>query len=253
MLKKAIVRRPCENMVKGISNGKQGSPIHSTALEQHDKYIQALEKCGLQVTILEKNNTFPDSVFIEDTAILAKEFAIITNPSPKSRKEEIAGVIPALKQQFKTMEFIAAPGTLEGGDIMQVGDTFYIGRSARSNDDGIRQFKKIVTKHGYNPIAVEIPDMLHLKTGVSYLGNNILLITEKLKDNPAFTTFKKIIAEEPEALAANSLNINERILIPKGYPSTVKKLENEGFNVIELEITEFMKLDGGLSCMSLRI
>jgi len=252
MLKKAIVRRPCENMVKGISNGKQGSPVYSTALEQHDQYIQALEKCGLQVTILEKNNTFPDSVFIEDTAILTKEFAIITNPTPKSRKEEIAGIIPTLKQQYKTIEYIAAPGTLEGGDIMQVGDTFYIGRSSRSNDDGIRQFKRIVTKHGYNTTTVEMPDILHLKTGVSYLENNVLLISEQLKDNPAFDSFKKIIAEAPEAHAANSLNINGKILTPKDCPSTLKKLENEGFNVTELEITEFMKLDGGLSCMSLR-
>jgi len=252
MLKTAIVRRPCENMVQGISNGKQGVPDYSIATEQHNQYIQALEKCGLQVTILEKNNTFPDSVFIEDTAVLTREVAIVTNPTPKSRKEEVAGIISTLKQHYKTIEYIAAPGTLEGGDIMHVGDTFYIGRSARSNDDGIRQFKKIVTKHGYNPVTVELPDILHLKTGVSYLGNNVLLITEQLKDNPAFSSFKKIIAEEPEAHAANSLNINGNILIPKGCPSTLKKIENEVFNVTELDISEFMKLDGGLSCMSLR-
>ncbi|MGM0497220.1 MAG: dimethylarginine dimethylaminohydrolase family protein [Bacteroidota bacterium] len=252
MLKKAIVRRPCENMVKGISNEKQEAPNYSIALEQHDQYIQALEKCGLKITVLEKNNNFPDSVFIEDTAILTKEFATITNPTPKSRKEEIAGVIPTLKQQYNTIEFIATPGTLEGGDIMQVDNTFYIGRSSRSNDNGIRQFKKIITKHGYNAITVDMPAILHLKSGVSYLGNNILLIAEKLKDNPAFRSFKKIIAEEPEAHAANSLNINETILIPKECPSTFEKIKNEGYKVIELEITEFMKLDGGLSCMSLR-
>jgi dimethylargininase len=252
MFKKAIVRRPCENMVHGITGENLGAPDYNTALKQHDSYIEALKNCGLEVITIEKNNTFPDSVFIEDTAVLTKEFAIITNPSPKARKEEIVGVIPTIKQQYNTIEYIAPPGTLEGGDIMLIGDTFYIGRTARSNDDGIRQFKKIVTKHGYNATTIDVTDMLHLKTGVSFIGNNTLLIVDNLKNHPAFTSFKKIIAEGKEAYAANSLNINDKIILPKGYPETRKKLDQENYEIIELDISEYRKLEGGLSCMSLR-
>jgi len=252
MFKKAIVRRPCENIIKGITRENQGPPNFSLAKEQHDSYIKALENCGLEVTVIEGNNTFPDSVFIEDTAVLTKEFAIITNPAPKTRKEEIVGVIPTIKHHFKTIEYIATPGTLEGGDILLIGNTFYIGMTERSNDDGIRQFKKITTKHGYNAETIDIKELLHLKTGVSYLGNDTLLIVNNLKDHPAFKSFKKIIAEEPETYAANSLNINGKILLPKDFPSTRKKLEDEGYEIIELDVSEYRKLEGGLSCLSLR-
>jgi dimethylargininase len=253
MFKKAIVRRPCENMIHGITREDEGVPDYSLALKQHDSYIEALKSCGLEVITIEKNNTFPDSVFIEDTAVLTKEFAIITNPSPKARKEEIVGVIPTIKKQYQTIEYIAPPGTLEGGDIMLIGDTFYIGRTARSNEDGIRQFKKIINKHGYNAIIIDVTDMLHLKTGVSFIGNDTVLIVDSLKNHSAFSSYKKIIAEGSEAYAANSLNINGKIIIPEGYPETRNKLEQEGYNLIELDISEYRKLEGGLSCMSLRI
>ncbi len=252
MLKNAIVRRPCKNIVNGITRENQGPPNHSRAIKQHDSYIDALKNCGLEVTVIDENETFPDSVFIEDTAVLTKEFAIITNPSPKTRKEEIVGVIPTIKHHFKTIEYIATPGTLEGGDILLIGNTFYIGKTERSNIEGIRQFKKLISKHGYNSATINIDELLHLKSGVSYIGNNTLLIVNDLKNDPAFKSFKKIIAEEPETYAANSLNINGNIILPRGFPSTRKKLENEGYEIIELDVSEYRKLEGGLSCLSLR-
>lgn len=252
MFKKAIVRRPCKNLMKGITRENQGLPDYSLALKQHDSYIDALKKCGLEVTVIEENDTFPDSVFIEDTAVLTKEFAIITNPSPKARKEEIVGVIPTIKHHYKTIEYIAAPGTLEGGDILQIGNTFYIGKTDRSNEDGIRQFKKIIFKHGYNAETIDVNKLLHLKTGVSHIGDDTLLIVNAFKDQPAFKSFKKIIAEEPETYAANSLNINGTILLPRGFPYTREKLEAEGYKIMELDVSEYRKLEGGLSCLSLR-
>jgi len=250
---KAIVRRPCENMLQGITSKDLGAPDYSLALKQHDQYIRTLESCGLEVIVLEKNNTFPDSVFIEDTAVLTKEFAIITNPSPKARKEEIVGVIPTLKHLYKTIEYIAAPGTLEGGDIMMIDNTFYIGKTARSNEEGIRQFSEIVKKHGYQAIVVEVANLLHLKTGIASLEHNNILVTSDLSNHPAFQKYNKILPNPDEAYAANSLNINEQILIPKGFKQTKTRIEKLGYQTIEIDTSEFRKLDGGLSCLSLRV
>lgn len=252
MFKEAIVRRPCKAMTKGITQAGLGIPDYKLALQQHDQYIRALETCGLTITLVEADENFPDSVFIEDTAVLTRKFAIVTNPGPSSRKEEIVGVIPTLKAKFRTIEYIAAPGTLEGGDVMLAGNTFFVGKSDRTNSDGIRQFQKIVSKHGYQMVSVDMPQILHLKTGLSYLENNQILLTEDYTASTALNHFDKIITDSSEAYAANSLWVNEKVLVPAGFPSTRKKIEKAGYETLEVDVSEFRKLDGGLSCLSLR-
>jgi len=239
-------------MRKGITHAGLGMPNYKLALKQHDQYIRALETCGLKINLVEANEHFPDSVFIEDTAVLTREFAIVTNPGPSSRKEEVAGVVPTLKAKFRTIEYIAAPGTLEGGDVMLAGNTFFVGKSDRTNSDGIRQFQKIVSKHGYEMVTVDMPEILHLKTGLSYLENNQLLLTEDYTASAALYRFDKIITDSSEAYAANSLWVNEKVLVPNGFPSTRKKIEKAGYETLEVDVSEFRKLDGGLSCLSLR-
>ena len=154
-----IVRRPCKAMVEGItSNPELGKPDYELALKEHDDYIEALKQCGVEVTVLEADERYPDSCFVEDPALITKNCAIITNPGAESRNGEKDEIIGAVKKFFKDedIEYIKSPGTLEGGDVMMVGDHFYVGRSARTNEEGIRQLtEKIFTIHlcHYVPIV----------------------------------------------------------------------------------------------------
>ncbi|WP_312354140.1 arginine deiminase family protein, partial [Aminipila sp.] len=151
MFKNCIVRRPCKAMVEGITSAPElGKPNYELALKQHDTYIEALKQCGVQVTVLDALEQYPDSCFVEDPAVITSKCAIITNPGAGSRNGEKAEILSAVKKFFRDdqIEYITAPGTLEGGDVMMVGDHFYVGRSARTNEEGIRQFIEILEKHG---------------------------------------------------------------------------------------------------------
>ena len=150
-IKNVIVKRPCSKITEGITSAPElGKPDYELALKQHDTYIEALKSCGVNVTVLEADEEFPDSCFVEDTAVLTRKCAIISNPGAPSRNREVEAMIPVIKQFYSEdcIEYIKAPGTLEGGDVMMVGDHFYVGRSARTNEEGIRQFIEILEKHG---------------------------------------------------------------------------------------------------------
>jgi dimethylargininase len=194
MFTHVIVRRPSRSIVNGITSANLGKPNYEKALEQHDNYIEALKKCGVRVTIMDANEKFPDSVFIEDTAVLSEKVAIITNPGDSSRKGEEASVKDTLKGLFKCIETIKEPGTLEGGDVMKVGDHFYVGLSERTNPEGARQFADIVEKFGYASFNVPMEKVLHLKTGLAYLENNNLVVAGEFINLPVFEKFNKIIS-----------------------------------------------------------
>ena len=250
--KHAIVRRPCPEIINGLSNNNLSKPDYKKALIQHDKYISALQSCNLDLTILSEDNRFPDSVFVEDTAVCTSKFALISKPGAPEREKEIDIITPALKEYFEKIEFITGRGTLDGGDIMMVNDTFYIGLSDRTNHEGADQFISILIN--YRMIGIKVPmfKMLHLKTGLSYLENNNLLISGEFVTNSAFNEFNKIEINENEAYAANSLWINDKVLVPEGFPETRKKIEKVGYETISVDTSEFRKIDGGLSCLSLR-
>jgi len=250
--KNAIVKRPCPEMVNGITKARLGKPDYELALKQHDFYIESLENCGLKVKVLEADSKFPDSTFIEDVSVCTPHCAIITNPGAPARNGEIKGMRDVLKEYYKNIEEIKAPGTLDGGDIMMVGDHYYIGLSDRTNHEGADQFIKILEKYKMTGSKVKMKDMLHLKTGLSYLENNNLLIAGEFKKYPEFEEFNRIEIDHKEAYSANSLWINGTVFVPKGYPGTKKKIEALGYKVIEVDTSEFRKLDGGLSCLSLR-
>mgnify|MGYP003376228211 FL=1 len=151
MFQNVIVKRPCSKITEGITSAPElGKPDYELALKQHDAYIEALKSCGVNVTVLEADEEFPDSCFVEDTAVLTRKCAIITNPGAASRNKEVEAMIPVIKKFYSEdcIEYIKAPGTLEGGDVMMVGDHFYVGRSARTNEEGIRQFIAILEKYG---------------------------------------------------------------------------------------------------------
>ncbi|RMA78630.1 dimethylargininase [Metamycoplasma subdolum] len=252
-----IVKTPASSMVDGITSAPElGKPIYKLALEQHKDYIKKLEATGVKVTIAEKNEKFPDSCFVEDTAVIHPgEFAILTNPGAASRNGEKHEMLPILQKFFdsKHLYKIEAPGTVDGGDVMMVGDTYFIGMSERTNREGIRQFFNIMAKHGKKVYPVPMTEMLHLKTGVNYLEHNNLLISGEFLTYPIFNDFNKIVVPASEGYAANCIWMNETVIVPKGYPTVLKAIKDLGiYNVVECDTSEYKKLDGGLSCLSLR-
>ena len=252
MFTRAIVKRPTKSMVKGITEATLGKPKYKLALEQHDDYIQALIDCGLEVTVLGAEEKYPDSVFIEDTALLTPHCAIITNPGSDSRKGEIKLTEDAVRDFYENIEYITSPNTLDAGDIMMVGSHFYIGLSDRTTQAGADQLIAILEKYGMTGSVVSLEKVLHLKTGVVYLENNTLFASGEFIDKPEFAKFNIIKVDEDESYSANCIWINDKVLIAKGYPKTKKKIEDAGYETIELDMSEFRKLDGGLSCLSLR-
>jgi dimethylargininase len=252
MFKNAIVRIPGKSLVNGIGPGTLGIVDYDKAINQHVDYIAAFKKIGVEVTILEPEENFPDSCFVEDTAILTEKVAIITNPGAHSRKGEEKSIKKSLESFYDNIETVKAPGTIEGGDVMMVGDFFYVGLSARTNEDGANQFLGYLRKYGYDGTVVNMKEMLHLKTGLAYLENNNLLIAGEFIENPMFKDFNKIIIPEDEGYAANCIWVNDYVIVPMGYPKTKKAIEDLGYNIIEVDTSEYKKLDGGLSCLSLR-
>jgi len=252
MFTKAIVRTPGRSFVKGITTSKLGWPDYDLALRQHEAYINALTKCGLKVTVLPPDENFPDSTFVEDTALLTSKCAIVTNPGAPSRKGEVDDIKNIISNYYLNIEEIKSPGTAEAGDIMMVGDHYYIGLSERTNEDGATQIITILNKYGYSGSAIFLKDVLHLKTGVAYLENNNLVACGEFLHEEEFRKFKFIEIDEDESYAANCIWVNDKIIIPQGFPKAKEKIINAGYSVLEVDVSEFRKLDGGLSCLSLR-
>jgi dimethylargininase len=252
MFKYAIVRRPGKSLVDGITTAGLGKPDYEKALQQHEKYIDALRSCGVEVTILEAEEQYPDSVFVEDTAVLAEKCAVITNPGASSRQGEENSIKETLKKFYTHIESITAPGTLEGGDVMRVRDHFYVGLSARTNEHGARQFTGILNKYGYTASFVKMEKFLHLKTGLAYLENNNLLTSGEFIDRPGFEIFNRIVIDDAESYAANCIWVNNVVLVPMGFPMAKAAIVALGYKTLEVDVSEFRKLDGGLSCLSLR-
>ena len=253
MFTNAIVRTPGRSIVEGLSDSKTlGLPNYDQAIIQHQSYIDVLTKCGLDVLVLEPCEEYPDSTFVEDVALITPNCVIITRPGAPSRRSEVHEIEFILKQKFNNIEAIEAPGTIEGGDIMMVGDHYYIGLSERTNIEGAKQIIQILTKYGMSGSTISLKKVLHLKTGLSYLeANNLVVCGEFIKDS-SLEGYNRIEIPEKESYAANCIWVNESVIIPLGYPTTKQRIKNAGYPVIETDVTEFQKLDGGLSCLSLR-
>lgn len=251
MFTKAIVRKPGTTFSQGLSSSNLGKPDYQLCLKQHKAYIEALKICGLEVIELEAEENFPDSTFVEDTAIVTEKCAIITHPGHESRRGETKSIANELKK-YRPIEQIIAPGTLDGGDIMQVEGRFFIGLSDRTNKEGAAQLTGFLNKYGYTASTIEVKDILHLKSGVNYIGDGIIVLMESLKDLNEVSSFKKILIKPEETYASNCLRINDCIVMAKGFPDTKKKLSATSYKIIELDMSEFEKMDGGLSCLSLR-
>jgi dimethylargininase len=249
---RAIVRMPCAAIIDGLTSAHLGLPDYAQALLQHAAYVAALQACGLSVELLPADMRFPDSTFVEDVALCTPHCAIVTNPGAPSRNGERALIRPSLERYFAEIAAIDFPGTLDAGDVMMVGDHYYIGLSARTNAAGAAQLIAILAQYGMTGQAVPLRHVLHLKTGISYLEHNRLLVCGEFVDDATFASFDRIVVDAAEAYAANSLWINDRVLVPASCPQTQALIAHLGYEVIALDMSEFEKVDGGLSCLSLR-
>ena len=198
---------------------------------------------------------YPDSVFVEDTAIVEPEFAVITRPGALSRRGETQSMLPTLEKHFEQIFIIEADGTLDGGDICKLDGIYFLGISERTNPEGAQQLAEILARFGYHSRMIDIRGMagvLHLKSAVNYLGDDTLLLDPRMADHPDFKDHKHLVVPIEEAYAANSLRINEVVLLPAGFPRTLDLLNQAGFDTRILDSSEYRKMDGGLSCLSLR-
>jgi dimethylargininase len=253
MFTRAIVRKPCKNIAKGLTAANLGTPKYEKALTQHSNYVQALRDCGLEILELEAEEDYPDSVFIEDIALLTPHFALITNPGASSRRGETAGIKEVLQEFYEDIFEIEPPGTLEAGDVMMADTHYFIGLSGRTNREGAEQLIALLNKFNLSGSTVELQNLLHLKTGVSYLENNTMLVAQELKGTELFDNYRCIEVPTEETYAANCIWVNGTVIVPKGYPVTLQKIRDAGFDrIITVDTSEFRKLDGGLSCLSLR-
>jgi dimethylargininase len=252
MFTKAIVRKPGRSLINGLTTADLGIPDYEKAINQHAAYVKALKSCGLEVLELPPDENYPDSTFVEDVALLTPLCAVITNPGAPSRKGEILSMKEVLKGYYKDIEEIRSPGTIEAGDIMMVGSHFYIGLSNRTNSAGADQMINILNKYGMTGSTVKLAKVLHLKTGLAYLEINNLVACGEFLSSPEFKKFNIIEIPEEESYAANCVWINNNVLVPEGYPVTKRRIMAAGYNVIDVDVSEFRKLDGGLSCLSLR-
>ena len=253
MFSNAIVRTPGKSIVEGLTDSKElGTPNYEQAIIQHQSYIDSLKKCGIDVLVLEPCEEYPDSAFLEDVALITPNCAIITRPGAHSRRGEVKEIESVLRNRFNNIEAIVAPGAIEGGDIMMVGNHYYIGLSNRTNLEGARQIIKILNKYGMSGSTISLNENLHLKTGLAYLEKNNLVVSGEFINNAIFERYNSIEIPKIESYAANCIWINGSVIIPTGYPVTKEKIMNAGYLVIETDVSEFQKLDGGISCLSLR-
>ena len=252
---RAITRLPGPGFADGLTRIDLGRADVDRALAQHAAYRDALRDCGLDVTVLPADPAHPDGTFVEDTAIIVPEGAILTIPGAPERQGELPPIAAALRAHFPDLARIEGDGRVDGGDICEAGRHVFIGLSHRTNAEGARQLAAWLAGHGYTSATVDIRAMdsiLHLKSGLSCLAGERLLLIPELADHPAFAGHERLVVDADEAYAANAVQVNDRVLVAAGHPKLVATLRAHGYAPLELDMSEFAKLDGGLSCLSLR-
>jgi dimethylargininase len=251
----AIVRAPGANFVDGLTTADLGTPDPATALAQHAAYCRAMEQCGLQVTRLDADCEYPDSTFVEDTAVLTRQAAIFTRPGAPSRRGEVGAIRPAVERFYSVTYQIEADGTLDGGDICEADSHVFIGVSRRTNEEGARQLAEFLASEGYTSSTVDIRGLrsvLHLKSGLAYLDRGRLVAIDELAGRPEFARYELIHVPPGEGYACNCVLVNGRVLLPAGFPGLEAELRRLAYDPLLLDMSEFRKMDGGLSCLSLR-
>jgi len=219
------------------------------ARSQHAAYVRALEELGCRIVDVDPAPDLPDSVFIEDTALVLDEIAVVTRPGAPSRRPESEGVGRALAR-YRTIARIEAPGTVDGGDILRVGRTIFVGRSSRTNDDGFRQLTAIAARHGYDVRGIDVSGCLHLKSAATAIGDALLVANRSWIPEGAFAPFDIVDVDPSEPSAANVVRVGSRLLAAAAFPRTRDRLERRGLQVRTVDMSEFAKAEGAVTCCS---
>lgn len=247
----ALVRVPGPNIVSGISQSGLAVPNFELALAQHRRYCEALETCGIKLITLPFDPRFPDGCFVEDTAVIFEGTAIITNPGHAARKDEPHEIAKALST-LKELKNIKDPGTVDGGDILRVENHFFIGISKRTNQNGAEQLSALLTTCGATCSIVEVGESLHLKSDITCVNADTVICTEEYAGNSAFRDIaNRIVVSDDEKHAANCLSANGSVFVPDDCVQAQAELQKVGMRVIPLDLSEFRKLDGAFTCLSL--
>lgn len=222
----------------------------AAATRQHEAYRQCLTKMGVQITSLDLLPYAPDAVFIQDTAVVVDEVAIVATMGAACRAEEVESVAQVLSLH-RPLKRLSPPATLEGGDIVRIGRTLYVGDSGRTNRDGIRQLSEMLAPYDYQVIPAGVRGCLHLSTGCSYLGHGLMLLNPVWVDAAPFQQFEILEVPETESWAANTIAVGDTVLMASAFERTCALVQERGFNVIATDISELQKAEGALTCMSL--
>jgi dimethylargininase len=249
----AITRRPSAALARCALTYLERRAIDlNAALRQHASYVAALEACGVIVQVLPPLEDLPDAVFVEDTAVVVDECAVITRPGIDSRRGEIDSVEAALADRRPTIR-ITAPGTLEGGDVLRVGRTIFVGQTPRTNAEGTRQLQGALAPHGYEVVAITPAGCLHLKSAVTWIGRETVLVNPEWVDVALFARWQCVPVAPEEPFGANALLVADTVHVAASAPLTRRKLDALGFETIALDTSEFEKAEAALTCLSILI
>lgn len=249
----AICRKPSASIARGLRAVDTGTPDPALFQAHHDAYVAALRSTGAEVTVLEALDDFPDAVFVEDTALCLPQGAVLMQPGAPSRRGEVAGMAPHLTALYGDVQRIEGDGFIEGGDILVTEREVLVGLSARTNRDGVAQLERLVAAWGHRLRVVQTPPgVLHFKTDSSLLDEETILATPRLAASGCFDGYRVLHTAEGEEACANLIRFNDLVILPKGFPKTRDMLADSGYALAEIGNTEAAKVDGGMSCLSLR-
>ncbi|WP_281972275.1 dimethylarginine dimethylaminohydrolase family protein [Ruegeria faecimaris] len=250
---RAITRRPAASITDGLRAEDIGTPDLDRMLASHAHYVETLKKTGAEVIELAPLETYPDAVFVEDTTLCLPQGAVMMRPGAPSRMGEVAEMEPTIRGVYDEVRQIAGPGHIEGGDILVTGREILVGRSDRTDAAGVAELTEIVSDWGHTVREVFTPPgVLHFKTDCSLLDGETILSTKRLDASGCFEGYRVLHVAEGEEAAANSIRFNQFVLAPAGFPRTTEMLRQNGYDVVEIDNVECAKLDGGMSCLSLR-
>ncbi len=249
----AIVRKPGTTVVHGLRADDRGNPTHAGVLAEHAAYVEALRAAGVEVTVLEPLDGYPDSIFVEDPALVFHEGAILLRPGAESRAGEVAEIEPVLRATFDSVQELPTPGFADGGDVLVTPKAVMVGLSARTDQAGAEDLSAALAALGHRCEIVRTPTgVLHFKTDCSLLDEETVLVTHRLAGTGFFQGLRDLVVPAGEEPAANALRVNDVVLVGSDYPRTMEMLDTAGYTVVPLRTTEIGKIDAGLSCMSLR-
>jgi dimethylargininase len=249
----AIVRAPGRSVVNGLRNDARAEPSYERIAKEHAIYVAALRDAGLTVDVLPPLERYPDSMFVEDPALVFPEGAILLRPGAASRLRETAEIAGAVKRHFETVLALEGEEYVDGGDVLVTPETVFIGLSKRTNRTGAEALCARLAQLGRKARIAQTPDtILHFKTAVALLDEDTIVATKAMAASGIFAGFKVVLAPDDEEAAANLLRVNYAVFVGEGFPRTIDLIAKMGFRVTALPVSEVGKLDAGLSCMSLR-